>query len=62
MLKGLVNFKHDYPEAEAYFLYRGKESMMIKDIHCIPCEEFLLQLKPERSMSQGLAGRAGQRI
>ena len=55
-LEGLVNFKHDYPEAEAYFLYRGKESLMIKDIHYIPCEEFLLQLKPERSMRQGFAG------
>ncbi|MEA1899618.1 MAG: hypothetical protein U9N47_02440 [Thermodesulfobacteriota bacterium] len=48
-------------KAEAYFLYRGKERLMIKDIHCIPCEQFLLQLKPERSMSQGLAGRAGQK-
>ncbi|MBW2741010.1 MAG: DUF4143 domain-containing protein [Deltaproteobacteria bacterium] len=61
MLKGLVNFKHDYPEAEAYFLYRGKERLMIKDIHCIPCEQFMLQLKLERSMRQGLAGRAGQK-
>lgn len=42
-----INFKHDYPEAKAYFLYRGRESLIIKDIHCIPCEEFLLRLKPE---------------
>ena len=47
ILEDLINFKHDYPEAKAYFLYRGKESLMIKGIHCIPCEEFLLQLKPE---------------
>lgn len=53
MLKGLVNFKHDYPEAVACFLYRGKENMMIKGIHCMPCEEFLLKLKPERSMKLG---------
>ena len=42
-------------------MYRDKKSLMIKDIHCIPCEEFLLQLKPERSMRQGVAGRAGQK-
>ncbi len=59
MLKGLINFKHDYPEAKAYFLYRGRESLMIKDIHCIPCEEFLLQLKPEyRESGQKLSAKA----
>ena len=50
MLKGLVAFKEDYPEAQACLLYRGKERFKIKDIWCMPCEEFLMNLKPDKKI------------
>jgi hypothetical protein len=48
MLKGLLSFKEDYPEAETCLLYRGKERLKIKSILCLPVEEFLKNLQPER--------------
>ena len=46
MLKGLRAFKEDYPESQAYLLYRGKEYLRINDVLCMPCEDFLLKLVP----------------
>jgi len=46
MLKGLKTFKDDYPEAQAMILYRGEERLVINDILCLPCEQFLQQLTP----------------
>lgn len=48
MLKGLLLFKEDYPEAETSLLYRGKERLKIKGILCQPVEDFLKNLQPER--------------
>ncbi|MFA5779400.1 MAG: AAA family ATPase [Elusimicrobiota bacterium] len=48
-LRALKSFKEDYPESTAYFLYRGKERIMKNGILCIPCEEFLLKLHPNRT-------------
>jgi len=48
-LRPLKSFKEDYPESTAYFLYRGKERIMKNGILCIPCEEFLLKLHPDRT-------------
>jgi len=45
-LRSLKSFKEEYPEAKLYFLYRGEEKVLIKDILCIPCVEFLNKLKP----------------
>lgn len=45
-LNGLRAFKKDYPEAEVCLLYRGDERLMIRDILCLPCEEFLRDLTP----------------
>lgn len=42
-LSSLKSFKSDFPQCQAYFLYRGKESLKIGDILCLPCEEFLLE-------------------
>jgi len=47
MLNGLVAFKQDYPEAQICLLYRGKERLKIKDVLCLPCEDFLGTLTPE---------------
>ncbi len=46
MLKGLTAFKEDYPEAQAFLLYRGKERLLINNVRCLPCEQFLRDLVP----------------
>jgi len=45
-LRGLKNFGDDYPESHRWLLYRGKERLQYENILCVPCDEFLLQLKP----------------
>ena len=47
ILKGLLAFKEDYPDAQTCLLYRGKERIKIKNILCLPCEEFLVNLLPQ---------------
>lgn len=47
MLNGLLAFRKDYPEAEAYLLYRGQERLKIKNVLCLPCNEFLKNLTPQ---------------
>lgn len=51
-LKGLKAFKEDYPNANLLFLYRGKEKLKIDDVLCVPCDEFLLRLKPNVPLSE----------
>jgi uncharacterized protein len=46
-LRGLTAFGEDYPEAERCLLYRGKERMRIRDVLCLPVEEFLANLRPD---------------
>jgi uncharacterized protein len=45
-LRGLKNFGEDFPESRRWLLYRGRERRLRDGILCVPCEEFLLQLKP----------------
>jgi len=45
-MRGLKNFGEDFPESRRFLLYRGKERFLRDNILCLPCEEFLLQLKP----------------
>jgi len=52
MLKGLTAFKEDYPEAQALLLYRGSERLVINNILCLPCEQFLLDLVPGRPLAK----------
>lgn len=47
MLNGLLAFREDYPEAQTCLLYRGKERIKIKNILCLPCKEFLMDLVPQ---------------
>jgi predicted AAA+ superfamily ATPase len=48
-LRSLQSFKEDYPEAQAIFLYRGKEKLLKKGINCIPCEQFLQKLNMDKT-------------
>jgi predicted AAA+ superfamily ATPase len=45
-LRGLKSFGEDFPESHRWLLYRGKERFLRDGVLCVPCEEFLLQLKP----------------
>ena len=47
-LRPLKAFKQDYPQSRAYLLYRGKERLLKDDIRCLPCAEFLVQLRPRQ--------------
>ncbi len=48
--KPLEAFLEDYPMAQGILLYRGKERLLQKGILCIPCDEFLAQLKPNQPL------------
>jgi uncharacterized protein len=45
-LRGLRAFREDYPEATLRLLYRGRETLDLDGILCLPCEDFLLRLVP----------------
>jgi predicted AAA+ superfamily ATPase len=50
-LRGLRAFKDEYPESKALLLYRGSDKMLKGDILCLSCEEFLVNLSPDRPIS-----------
>ena len=54
-LRALRAFREDYPEASACLLYMGKERLAIDGIACIPCENFLRELHPDRAVLPGVA-------
>lgn len=51
-LRALHSFKEDYPESTTLLLYRGREKIKRNGILCLPCEEFLKQLHPDRVLFQ----------
>lgn len=51
-LNPLKSFHEDYPEARLIFLYRGKERLIIRDVLCLPVEEFLKELLPDLPLDQ----------
>ena len=48
-LRGLKEFKKDYPEVTPLLLYRGKEKIKRDEIMCLPVEDFLKNLSPQKS-------------
>lgn len=46
----LHSFKKDYPESKTLLLYRGRERIMRHGILCLPCEEFLRCLRPNKKI------------
>ena len=48
--RSLREFRSDYPEADVLMLYRGTERINVEGVRCIPCEEFLLSVHPEREL------------
>lgn len=55
-LSGLLAFRQDYPEAEALLLYRGKERLRIKDVLCVPVQDFLTSLTPKSPLTDSERG------
>jgi predicted AAA+ superfamily ATPase len=49
-VQGLKEFYKDYPECTPLLLYRGSKKVVVNGILCIPCEEFLLQIKPNKPL------------
>ena len=45
-LRGLKEFRKDYPRSRAFFLYRGDEKILIDQVLCLPGETFLKKLSP----------------
>ncbi|MFH1825773.1 MAG: ATP-binding protein [bacterium] len=43
-LRGLKSFAEDFPQAEKFLLYRGKDRLEIDGIKVLPCEDFLKTL------------------
>ena len=49
-MKALCIFKEEYPEATCFLLYGGNRRLKVRDILCIPVEEFLRNLSPENPL------------
>ncbi len=49
-LRGLRAFEEDYPEASLRLLYRGRETLDLDGIRCLPCEDFLRALVPGKPL------------
>ena len=49
-VRHLNAFCEDYPEATPLLLYRGTERHKIKDVLCLPVEDFLKTLNPEKDI------------
>lgn len=48
--RGLLAFCQDHPEATPLLLYRGKHRFKEKGILCIPVEDFLLSIDPQKPL------------
>ena len=47
-LRGLKSFKNEYPMAKTLLLHRGKDHWVEDGTVCMPCERFLLNLRPNQ--------------
>ncbi len=45
-VRSLRSFQEDYPESQAILLYGGSQPLRVNDITCLPCEDFLRNLRP----------------
>ncbi len=52
-LRALRAFCQDYPECTPIFVYRSDRRLLIDGILCVPGEEFLANLKPDRDPIEG---------
>ena len=53
-LRALRAFREDYPEAETAVLYRGRERLRIDGVWCLPVQDFLRRMMPDRGLLAAL--------
>ena len=49
-LRALRAFREDYPEAQTAVLYRGRERLRIDGVWCLPAQDFLRRMLPDRGL------------
>ena len=49
-LRALRAFREDWPEAETAMLHRGPERLRIDGVWCLPVEDFLRRMAPDRGL------------
>jgi predicted AAA+ superfamily ATPase len=49
-LRGLRSFREEYPRGKTLLLYRGKDRFVTDGILCAPCKDFLMELRPDRTL------------
>lgn len=49
-VRGLLHFTEDYPDVKPLLLYRGTTQQVYKNIPCVPVEQFLKQLQPNKPL------------
>ncbi|HET6201978.1 MAG TPA: AAA family ATPase [Planctomycetota bacterium] len=54
-LRSLRAIRDDYPEVRPLLVYRGAHRLKVEGIPCVPCEEFLRNLRPDRGRLDPLA-------
>jgi len=50
-LRSLLAFHQDYPQSKTMLLHRGNEKLLINNVLCLPCAEFLKALHPANDFS-----------
>lgn len=50
-LRGLKEFKQDYPQCKCFLLYNGTDSFIRDDILCYPVDAFLKRLVPDQEIA-----------
>jgi uncharacterized protein len=48
VLRALKHFAEDYSQSHRLLLNRGGDRFKQDGISCVPCEDFLLELRPDR--------------
>jgi predicted AAA+ superfamily ATPase len=51
-LRALRSFRDDYPECQPIFVYRGDQRLLIDGVLCVPGDEFLRSMRPERGLTE----------
>lgn len=51
-IRSLVAFQQDYPQSKTLFLYRGNERSLRDQIFCLPCEDFIKELTPDKELAE----------
>ncbi|MFQ5668744.1 MAG: ATP-binding protein, partial [Candidatus Binatia bacterium] len=52
--RGLAAFRQAYPQSRCFLLYRGAERLRTEGIWCLPVEQFLAAVRPDRLIGEGL--------